>query len=54
MITTVMTIFFGRLTCNCMSEFLFILSFTLCHLTFLLPRSSKKISSPRCSAGMSL
>ena len=36
-----MTIFLGRLTCNCMSVFFLSSSVTLCHLTFLSPRCQK-------------
>ena len=42
MITIVITIFLGRLTCNCMSVFFLSLSATLIHLTFLSPRLSEK------------
>ena len=47
MINTVMTIFFDRLTCNCMSVSFLSLSATLCHQPFFLPGLRK--SAPKSS-----
>ena len=44
MITTVITIFLGKLTCNCMSVFFLSLSVTLYHLTFPFPPVVEKTS----------
>ena len=46
MITTVIIIFFGKLTCNCMSVFFLSLSVTLYHLTFLFSRLSINVPLP--------